>query len=110
MTVPQRCSAQSRRLDAGVFQAEIGSFGLYLAAGGKAARTIRAYTEAVQWFAAAHLLGRTGRDGWCCAALILRMSVTLMLGMRGLWKTPPDGFRRGWVVLGVSRVVLRVSR
>jgi predicted dehydrogenase len=25
----------------------------------------------------------------CCAALILRMSVTLILGMRGLWKTPP---------------------
>ena len=51
----------------------------------------------------------TGSDT-CCAALILRMSVTLMLGMRGLWKTPPDGLRRGWVVLGVSRVVLRVSR
>jgi len=64
MTAPQRCSRQSRRLDAGVFQAEIGSFRLYLAAGGKSARTIRAYIEAVQWFAAAHLLGRTSRDGW----------------------------------------------
>jgi hypothetical protein len=38
------------------------------------------------------------------------MSVTLILGMRGLWKTPPDGVRRGLLVLGVSRVVLRVSR
>jgi integrase len=64
MTAPQRCSGQSRRLDAGVFQAEIGSFGLYLAAAGKSARTIRAYTEAVQWFAAVHLLGQAGRDGW----------------------------------------------
>jgi len=25
-------------------------------------------------------------------------------------KTPPDGVRRGWMVLGLSRVVLRVSR
>jgi integrase/recombinase XerD len=64
MTAPQRCSGQSRRLDAGVFQAEIGSFGLYLAAAGKSARTIRAYTEAVQWFAAVYLLGQAGRDGW----------------------------------------------
>ena len=31
---------------------------------GKSARTIRAYTDAVQWFAAAHLLQRTSRDGW----------------------------------------------
>jgi hypothetical protein len=53
---------------------------------------------------------RIGDGAGCCAALILRMPVTLILGMRGLWKTPPNGFRRGWVVLGVSRVVLRVSR
>jgi len=46
----------------------------------------------------------------CCAALILRMSVTLILGMSWLWKTPPGGAWRGWVVLGVSRLVLRVSR
>jgi integrase/recombinase XerD len=64
MTAPQRRSGQSGRLDAGVFQTEIGSFGLYLAAGGKSARTIRAYTEAVQWFAAAHLLEQTSRDSW----------------------------------------------
>ena len=27
----------------------------------------------------------------CCAALILRMSVTLILGTFWLWKTPPGG-------------------
>ena len=46
----------------------------------------------------------------CCATLIMRMSATLILGMSWLWKTPPDGVRRGWIVLGLSRVVLRVSR
>src|SRR5271166_7131768 len=35
-----------------------------LAAEGKAAKTIRKYTEAVQWFAAAHLLGQTRRASW----------------------------------------------
>jgi hypothetical protein len=44
--------AQPRQLDAGMFQAEISSFALRLAAEGKAAKTIRTYTEAVQWFAA----------------------------------------------------------
>jgi len=48
--------------------------------------------------------------GECCATLILRMSATLILGMSWLWKTPPGRVRRGWVVLGLSRVVLRVSR
>ena len=48
--------------------------------------------------------------GRCCATLIMRMSATLILGMSWLWKTPPGGVRRGWVVLGLSRVVLRVSR
>ena len=42
-----------------MLQAEISSFGLHLAAGNKSAKTIRTYTEAVQWFAAAHLLRRT---------------------------------------------------
>ena len=57
-------SRRPKQLDAGMFQPEIGSFGLYLAAEGKAAKTIRTYTEAVQWFAAAHLLGETGHCGW----------------------------------------------
>jgi integrase/recombinase XerD len=44
-----------------MFQAEISSFALRLAAEGKAAKTIRTYTEAVQWFAAARL---TGQVSW----------------------------------------------
>ena len=53
MTAPRPRSRQPKRLDAGMFQAEISSFALRLAAEGKAAKTIRTYTEAVQWFAAA---------------------------------------------------------
>jgi integrase/recombinase XerD len=55
MTAQEPRSRQPRQLDAGTFQAEISSFALRLAAGGNAAKTIRTYTEAVQWFAAAHL-------------------------------------------------------
>ena len=50
-----RIRQQPKQLDAGIFQAEISSFALRLAAEGKAAKTIRTYTEAVQWFAAARL-------------------------------------------------------
>jgi len=50
-------------LDAGVFQPEISSFKLALAAEAKAAKTVRNYTEAVQWFAAA-LLGQASRASW----------------------------------------------
>ena len=64
-----RSRQQPKHLDAGIFQAEINSFALRLAAEGKAAKTIRTYTGAVQWFAAARLqVGRTnpawepGRD------------------------------------------------
>ncbi len=53
-----------QQLDAGGFQPEISSFGLYLAAEGKAAKTVRTYTEAVQWFAAAHLLTEAGWTRW----------------------------------------------
>ena len=53
MTAPY--SRNLKQLDAGMFQAEISSFALRLAAEGKAAKTIRTYTEAVQWFAAAGL-------------------------------------------------------
>jgi site-specific recombinase XerD len=63
MTAPRSCSRQLKKLDAGTFQAEIASFGLHLAARGKAARTIRTYTE-VQWFAAACLPGPAGRTAW----------------------------------------------
>jgi site-specific recombinase XerD len=58
MTVPRPRTPQPKQLDAGVLQAEISSFALRLAAEGKAVKTIRTYTEAVQWFAAARLPGR----------------------------------------------------
>ena len=57
MTAPRARFRQPKPLDAGIFQAEINSFALRLAAEGKAAKTIRTYTEAVQWFAAAGLSG-----------------------------------------------------
>jgi Phage integrase, N-terminal SAM-like domain len=58
MTAPRPRFPQPKQLDAGMLQAEISSFALRLAAEGKAAKTIRTYTEAVQWFAAARLPGR----------------------------------------------------
>ena len=64
MAVPEPRPRRRKPLDAGLFAAEIGSFRLHLAAEGKAAKTIRTYTEAVQWFAAAHLRPRTLRTRW----------------------------------------------
>ena len=61
MTAPRPRCRQPKQLNAGMFQAEISSFALRLAAEGKAAKTIRTYTEAVQWFAAARL---TGQVSW----------------------------------------------
>ena len=58
MTALRPRSPQPKQLDARIFQAEISSFALRLAAEGKAAKTIRTYTEAVQWFAATRLPGR----------------------------------------------------
>ena len=52
MTASQSGSRQAKQLDARGWQPEISSFRLHLAAEGKAARTVRTYTEAVQWFAA----------------------------------------------------------
>jgi len=63
MTTLTPHSRQPKQLDAGMLQPEVSSFRLYLAAEGKAARTLRTYTEAVQWFAA-HLLREAGRAGW----------------------------------------------
>jgi hypothetical protein len=57
MTTPRPHSRQPKQLDAGIFQAEISSFALRLAAEGKAAKTIQTYTEAVRWFAATCLPG-----------------------------------------------------
>jgi len=53
-----------RPLDAGPFGADIASFELHLAAENKAAATIRIYTEAPRWFAAAHLLPETDKTRW----------------------------------------------
>src|SRR2546429_9797441 len=64
MTAQQPRSRQPKNLDAGIFQAEINSFALRLAAEGKAAKTTRTYTEAVQWFAATGLPGRPVRGSW----------------------------------------------
>ena len=64
MTVPPPRPRRRKPLDAGPFAPEIGSFRLHLAAEGKAAKTVRTYTEAVQWFAAAHLIPRTSCAGW----------------------------------------------
>ena len=64
MTAPESRSRQPKPLDAGVFQPEISSFRLYLAAEGKAAKTVRTYTEAVQWFAAARLVRQGDRRCW----------------------------------------------
>jgi len=64
MAAPRsRAPQRGKNLDAGVLQAEITSFQLRLAAEGKAAKTIRTYTEAVQWFAATRLLP-AGRSIW----------------------------------------------
>jgi len=64
MTAREPHLRQPKQLDAGTLQAEISSFALRLAAEGKAAKTIRTYTEAVQWFAAARLPGQPDRVGW----------------------------------------------
>ena len=51
MTARESGSRLPKPLDAGIFQPETSSFRLYLAAEGKAAKTARTCTEAVQWFA-----------------------------------------------------------
>jgi site-specific recombinase XerD len=63
MPAPQSRSWQPKALDAGCFQPEVSSFRLHLAAEGKAAKTVRTYAEAVQWFAA-HLLRETCQARW----------------------------------------------
>ena len=55
---------RTRPLDAGSFAADIASFELHLAAENKAAGTIRIYTEAPRWFAAAHLRCDTDKTSW----------------------------------------------
>ena len=64
MTAPESASRKPKQLDAGSFQPEISSFRLHLAAEGKAAKTVRTYTEAVQWFAGEHLLEQAAGGAW----------------------------------------------
>jgi len=64
IAVPQGRSRRRKTYDAGPFEAEVESFRLHLAAEGKAGRTLRLYTEAVRWFAAAHLLRETDKTRW----------------------------------------------
>ena len=62
--VPGQRGRRQGRLDAGPFTADVASFRLHLAAENKALGTIRIYTEAPLWFAAAHLLRETGKSRW----------------------------------------------
>jgi len=64
MVVLRRRARQPRQLDAGPFEAQIGSFRLHLAAEGKATRTVQGYTGAVRWFSAAYLRGQASRTSW----------------------------------------------
>ena len=64
MTAPRSASRKPKQLDAGGFQPEISSVGLHLAAEGKAEKTVRTYTEAVQWFAGEHLLTQAAGGAW----------------------------------------------
>jgi site-specific recombinase XerC len=61
---PRRQPSHPKELDAGPFAAEVDSFRLHLAAEGKAGRTLHTYTEAVRWFAAAHVLRETEKTSW----------------------------------------------
>ena len=64
VVLPDRRGLGPRRLDAGPFAADVASFRLHLAAENKAAGTIRIYTEAPLWFAAAYLLRETEKTRW----------------------------------------------
>lgn len=63
VTMPSR-SRRARNMEAGLYRPVISSFRLHLNAEGRSPKTVRVYTEAVQWFAAAHLLARGGRGDW----------------------------------------------
>jgi hypothetical protein len=64
MTARVAGSRQAKPLDAGSFQPMISSFRRHLAAEAKAAGTVRTYTDAVRWFAAAHLILCTSYRSW----------------------------------------------
>jgi hypothetical protein len=62
--VPGQRERRQGRLDAGPFTADVASFRLHLAAENKAPGTIRIYTEAPLWFAAAYLLREPEKSRW----------------------------------------------
>jgi hypothetical protein len=64
MLPPRRRPRVAKNLDAGPLEGEVQSFALHMAAEGKAPRTIRTYTEAVRWFAAAYVLPQTDKRRW----------------------------------------------
>ena len=64
MPLRERRKPRPRQLDAGPFAADVASFRLHLAAEGKSPKTLKVYTEAVRYFAAAHLLTKTGKTRW----------------------------------------------
>jgi integrase/recombinase XerD len=64
MALRRQAVHRPKQLDAGPLAADVASFRLHLAAENKAPGTIRTYTEAALWFAAAHLLPLTGKTSW----------------------------------------------
>jgi hypothetical protein len=68
-----------KRLEAGPFAADVASFRLHLGAENKAAGTVRTYTDAALWFAAASLLRKADkiRGGQVDAQHVQRWTVRL---------------------------------
>jgi site-specific recombinase XerD len=64
LVLRRQSAHRPRQLEAGPFAVDVASFRLHLAAENKAAGTVRTYTEAALWFAAAHLLRETGKSRW----------------------------------------------
>jgi hypothetical protein len=64
MVLRRQSVHRAKQLEAGPFAADVASFRLHLAAENKAAGTVRTYTEAALWFAAAHLLCETVKTRW----------------------------------------------
>ena len=64
LVLRRQSAHRPKQLEAGPFAVDVASFRLHLAAENKAAGTVRTYTEAALWFAAAHLLRETGKSRW----------------------------------------------
>ena len=88
----QRREYRPRQLNAGPFAADAASFRLHLAAENKAPGTIRIYTEAPLWFAAAYLLRETEKSRWeQVDAQDVQQWVTWLLGgRRPAWRCRRD--------------------